>query len=266
MAEWAGVGLEAALAASRTDDLRRGVSTVGPHRDDVDLRLAGLPTRTHASQGEQRSLALALRLAAHHVITEVTGSAPVLLLDDVFSELDPDRSDACSPTSRGPDAPHQRQRAPPKARPDLVLEVRDGRIARGVTPSARVTMPDHDSGGCPERAAATMAGCPPDRSRVRDPGRARSGSRSTPSCGASGAPEASGVHLVFDRWSEVVGEALAARTRPLRMDGGRLVLAVDEPAIATHVRFLQAELLARLEALLGPGRVTALDLRVGPKK
>ena len=77
-----------------------------------------------------------------------------------------------------------------------------------------------------------------------------------------GAPEASGVHLVFDRWSEVVGEALAARTRPLRMDGGRLVLAVDEPAIATHVRFLQAELLARLEALLGPGRVTALDLRV----
>ena len=81
-----------------------------------------------------------------------------------------------------------------------------------------------------------------------------------------GAPEASGVHLVFDRWSEVVGDALAARTRPLRIDGGRLVLAVDEPAIATHVRFLQAELLAKLEALLGPGRITALDLRVGPKR
>jgi hypothetical protein len=80
-----------------------------------------------------------------------------------------------------------------------------------------------------------------------------------------GAPEASGVHLVFDRWDEVVGEALAARTRPLRLDGGRLVLGVDEPAIATHVRFLQEELLARLEALLGPGRVTALDLRVGAK-
>jgi hypothetical protein len=81
-----------------------------------------------------------------------------------------------------------------------------------------------------------------------------------------GAPEASGVHLVFDRWSEVVGEALAARTHPLRMDGKRLVLAVDEPAIATHVRFLQAELLARLAELLGPDRVTALDLRVGPKQ
>ncbi len=81
-----------------------------------------------------------------------------------------------------------------------------------------------------------------------------------------GAPEGSGVHLVFDRWAEVVGASLAARTRPLKIDGSRLVLAVDEPAIATHVRFLQAELLARLDELLGPGRVTALDLRVGPKK
>lgn len=81
-----------------------------------------------------------------------------------------------------------------------------------------------------------------------------------------GAPPASGVHQVFDRWHEVVGEALAARTRPLKIDGDRLVLAVDEPAIATHVRFLQAELLARLAELLGEGRVTALDLRVGPKR
>jgi hypothetical protein len=78
-----------------------------------------------------------------------------------------------------------------------------------------------------------------------------------------GAPSASGVHLVFDRWAEVVGESLAARTRPLRIEGRRLVLAVDEPAMATHVRFLQAELLARLDELLGAGRVTALDLRVG---
>jgi hypothetical protein len=81
-----------------------------------------------------------------------------------------------------------------------------------------------------------------------------------------GAPEASGVHLVFDRWAEVVGEGLAARTRPLRIEGNHLVLAVDEPAMATHVRFLQGQLLARLEELLGPGRVVALDLRVGPKR
>jgi DNA replication and repair protein RecF len=91
---WRESGLAAALAEGRKDDLRRGVSLIGPHRDDVSLSLAGLPSRTHASQGEQRSLALALRLATHHVIAEQTGTAPVLLLDDVFSELDPDRSHA----------------------------------------------------------------------------------------------------------------------------------------------------------------------------
>lgn len=91
---WMSDGLATALAASRRDDLRRGVSTVGPHRDDLELSLDGLPARTHASQGEQRSLALALRLAAHEVVTQRTGTPPVLLLDDVFSELDPERSDA----------------------------------------------------------------------------------------------------------------------------------------------------------------------------
>lgn len=87
-------GLAAALSSVRGEDLRRGVSTVGPHRDELDLAIDGLPARTHASQGEQRSLALALRLATHAVITDVTGSSPILLLDDVFSELDADRSHA----------------------------------------------------------------------------------------------------------------------------------------------------------------------------
>lgn len=91
---WRDNGLAAALVAARKDDLRRGVTTVGPHRDELAIAIGGLPSRTHASQGEQRSLALALRLAAHRVITEVTGSSPLLLLDDVFSELDPSRSDA----------------------------------------------------------------------------------------------------------------------------------------------------------------------------
>jgi DNA replication and repair protein RecF len=105
------------------------VSTVGPHRDDLELRIGGLPARTHASQGEQRSLALALRLAAHHVITDVTGSAPVLLLDDVFSELDPDRSDALlANLPAGQTLLTSASGLPPKARPDLVLRVAGGRI------------------------------------------------------------------------------------------------------------------------------------------
>lgn len=90
---WSGSLLEA-LAASRSKDIERGVSLIGPHRDELELSLGGLPSRTHASQGEQRSLALALQLAAHQLATERLGSPPVLLLDDVFSELDPFRSRA----------------------------------------------------------------------------------------------------------------------------------------------------------------------------
>ena len=91
---WRRTGLRDALRASRVDDVRRGVSTVGPHRDELELSIGGLPSRTHASQGEQRTLALALRLAGHRLATERAGSAPVLVLDDVLSELDDGRARA----------------------------------------------------------------------------------------------------------------------------------------------------------------------------
>ena len=92
--EWRRIGLANELHTSRLDDIRRGTSTVGPHRDDIDLLINGLPARTHASQGEQRTLALAMRLAVHRMVTEEFGSAPVLILDDVLSELDPSRAAA----------------------------------------------------------------------------------------------------------------------------------------------------------------------------
>ncbi len=91
---WRQRGLADALAVARVDDVRRGVSSVGPHRDDVELLINGMPARTHASQGEQRTLALALRLGAHRLVTDKVGSAPVLVLDDVLSELDPGRCEA----------------------------------------------------------------------------------------------------------------------------------------------------------------------------
>jgi DNA replication and repair protein RecF len=91
---WRSAGLAAALAAGRREDVRRQTTLVGPHRDDLDIVLNDLSGRFHASQGEQRTLALALRLAAHNAITARLGSAPLLLLDDVFSELDADRAAA----------------------------------------------------------------------------------------------------------------------------------------------------------------------------
>ena len=93
-APWLAGGLAAALPRARRDELRRAVTLVGPHRDELQLTIAGMPARTHASQGEQRSLALALRLGAHDIVTEQVGDPPLLLLDDVFSELDPARSRA----------------------------------------------------------------------------------------------------------------------------------------------------------------------------
>lgn len=92
--EWRRRGLAGALTDARTDDVRRGVSTVGPHRDDVELFIGGMSARTHASQGEQRTLALALRLGAHRMVADKVGSPPILVLDDVLSELDPRRSTA----------------------------------------------------------------------------------------------------------------------------------------------------------------------------
>ncbi len=132
VAEWEGAGLAEALITARRDDVRRGVSTVGPHRDDVALSIGGLPARTHASQGEQRSLALALRLAAHHVVTTTAGTAPILLLDDVFSELDPERSDALLDNlPLGQTLLTSASGLPPRARPDLVLRVAGGRVTQG---------------------------------------------------------------------------------------------------------------------------------------
>ncbi|MDX1468829.1 MAG: DNA replication/repair protein RecF [Acidimicrobiia bacterium] len=86
--------LARALEASRKIDYERRMTTVGPHRDDPAFTIDDHPARTHGSQGEQRTLALAVRLAAHRAVFEEVGDNPVLLLDDVFSELDSERAAA----------------------------------------------------------------------------------------------------------------------------------------------------------------------------
>ncbi|HUL25560.1 MAG TPA: DNA replication/repair protein RecF [Streptosporangiaceae bacterium] len=83
-------GLREALAAVRGEELERGVCLVGPHRDDLELRIGELPARGYASHGESWSMALALRLAAFEALRG-SGDDPVLMLDDVFAELDTGR-------------------------------------------------------------------------------------------------------------------------------------------------------------------------------
>jgi len=82
-----------ALEKARREDLKNGYTTVGPHRDDIDLRVNGVSARAYGSQGQQRSCALTMKLAECRVIREVAGEQPVILLDDVLSELDKTRRD-----------------------------------------------------------------------------------------------------------------------------------------------------------------------------
>jgi DNA replication and repair protein RecF len=91
-----------ALAGKRRAELERGVTLLGPHRDDLLLVLNGLPARGYASHGESWSFALALKLASAHVLRrDSTVGDPVLILDDVFAELDENRRTRLSAAVRG---------------------------------------------------------------------------------------------------------------------------------------------------------------------
>jgi DNA replication and repair protein RecF len=83
--------LKAAMRDRRDEEIARGQTAVGPQRDDVEVWLDDHEARLFASQGQQRSAVLSLKLAELHYLAEQTGEQPVLLLDDVMSELDPAR-------------------------------------------------------------------------------------------------------------------------------------------------------------------------------
>ena len=126
---WRRTGLLQALTAARQDDVRRQSSTVGPQRDDVEMAINGMPARTHASQGEQRTLALAVRLATHRLIADKVGSPPILVLDDVLSELDPSRASALlAHLPAGQVIITSASELPPDARPQRILRVASGTV------------------------------------------------------------------------------------------------------------------------------------------
>ncbi len=87
-------GLYEALQAARKEDVLRGMTTTGAHRDDFSMALDGMDLRAYGSQGQQRTAALSLKIAQLHHATDVLGEPPVFLLDDVLSELDEKRQRA----------------------------------------------------------------------------------------------------------------------------------------------------------------------------
>ncbi len=116
-----------ALEERRIRDLEMRSTSAGPHRDDPGYRLDGRDVRVQASQGEQRSVALSLRIAAYQLLNDRHGRPPILLLDDVFSELDPGRAEGVTAL-----LPHG-QVFVTSARDDEVPEMgRRWRVAEGV--------------------------------------------------------------------------------------------------------------------------------------
>lgn len=131
-ARWRAIGLAQAVLDVRRDEMRRGVSLEGPHRDDLLITIGDMASRTQASQGEQRSLTLALRLAAHRLVMIARGHAPVLLLDDVFSELDDARSRALlGSLPPGQAILTSATGLPPGSHPDLIYALSAGRLSVG---------------------------------------------------------------------------------------------------------------------------------------
>lgn len=89
-----GPDLRESMLQARERENRQRQSVVGPHRDDLQLRLHGMPAADYASEGQQRTIALALKLAQGGLLESHGGSAPVYLMDDIFGELDPGRRNA----------------------------------------------------------------------------------------------------------------------------------------------------------------------------
>lgn len=80
-----------------------------------------------------------------------------------------------------------------------------------------------------------------------------------------GGPSADSMTALFERWSEFVGDTMGAHTRPVSVRGGVLVVAVDDPAWATEIRFLEAALKVRLNAELSENAIASIEVRVRPR-
>jgi DNA replication and repair protein RecF len=224
------------LVADRAREVERGITLSGPHRDDLALGLRGLPARTHASHGEAWSLALALRLGSHRLLSE-EGEEPVLLMDDVFAELDGNDGIGSRRRPWPRSRPSSRQRWPRSYHPSLARPCFTWN--QDQCSSGRVHDPNRGGSGGPDHRWSADRGVGDEqrdgmtrRSREPRPIGGRAGRRA-PARGWDGRLAAA---RVVARWPEVVGDAVAAHCQPSRLEeDGTLHVVADSAAWATQL-------------------------------
>ena len=240
--------LAAALAASREGDLRHGATRVGPHRDDLALSLGGRELRVYGSAGQQRTTAIGFRILEATTLRSGDGSAPVLLFDDPFAELDVGRcgrSWTCSPGPRGDVA-----RAGSIAGQVILAVPKAADIPVGLTRLARAD---------PGRRCARMS------LLVRRPA---NGGRTKPGAGRGDRGVSAAVGLaervsqagVIPEWPQLVGPQVAAVTQPLCVtaDGTLFVAVATNPWMA-ELSLMERQLLAAINVV--PGRTPVKKIR-----
>jgi DNA replication and repair protein RecF len=129
------VALLAEVERRRDEEVERGISLVGPHRDDLTLMLGPLPVKGYASHGESWSMALSLRLASYDLL-RAGGDDPILILDDVFAELDSDRRERLAELVAGAEQVLVTAAVPEDVPPALAgarIDVVDGKVLPGVS-------------------------------------------------------------------------------------------------------------------------------------
>jgi DNA replication and repair protein RecF len=125
--------LLAEVERRRDDEIDRGVSLVGPHRDDLTLMIGPLPVKGYASHGESWSMALSLRLASYDLL-RAGGDDPILILDDVFAELDTERRERLAELVAGAEQVLVTAAVPediPAALAGARIDVVDGKVLPG---------------------------------------------------------------------------------------------------------------------------------------
>ena len=242
-----------ALAARRSAELDRGLTLVGPHRDDLVLRVRGLPVQGYASHGESWSVALALRLASAELLrAESRLGDPVLILDDVFAELDAGRRSRLADLVgglRAGDRHGRRRGGCPRG------AARADRAGRGRARSWRRRMSEPDARRrraprCP-RPSRPICGCAGSSRRHARSASAGAGTRTTRTRRSPRAATRAGSATcssdltreagwdtqlaredVVRAWAEVAGEDTARHTRPVAFSEGTLTVQSDSTAWA----------------------------------